>query len=130
MRKVVVVLSGGMDSATLLYHLRCDGYEVKALSVDYGQRHSRELNAARSICEIAQCELRIVDLSGLADLFGTNSLTDHSKVVPEGPYSSSSIQLTTVPNRNMILAAIGVGWALSLKYDAVALGIHDGPYTN
>lgn len=129
-RKAVVILSGGMDSATLLYHLRDEEYETKALSINYGQRHSRELNAARSICEIAECELRIVDLSGLAELFGTNSLTDHSKDVPEGPYSSGTIQLTTVPNRNMILAAIAVGWALSIKYDAVALGIHDGPHTN
>src|SRR5262245_36123060 len=101
-RKTVVVLSGGLDSTTLLYYLQHEGHTLKAISVAYGQRHSRELHSAAQICERLGVEHRVVDLSGLATIFGRNALTDLAIVVPHGEYSPASMSVTTVPNRNMI----------------------------
>lgn len=128
-RKTVVVFSGGLDSTTLIYHLRAEGYLIRALSVDYGQRHSRELEAARLITGALGIEHRIIDLSGLSTLFGNNALTDHSVSVPCGEYSPDTIPVTTVPNRNMILLAIATGWAVATRCDSVAFGAHAGEYT-
>ena len=128
-RKTVVVFSGGLDSTTLIYHLRAEGHQIRALSVNYGQRHSRELEAARLIAESLNIEHRIVDLAGLATLFGTNALTDHSVSVPHGGYSPETIPVTTVPNRNMILLALATGWAVATQCDSVAFGAHAGEYT-
>src|SRR5947209_18524008 len=102
--KAIVIYSGGLDSTTLLYHLRAESWEVKALSVDYGQRHrERELAAAETICARLGVERRVLDLRSLVDFFGSNSLTNLSMAVPEGPYGPATIPLTTVPTRNMIL---------------------------
>ena len=128
--KTVVILSGGLDSATALYLLRAESEEVRALSVHYGQRHARELAAARAICAHAGVEQQVVELSGLAALFGGNRLTDAASTLPAGPYSANSIALTTVPNRNMILLSAAVGWAISLGYEAVAFDADGGPHTN
>jgi 7-cyano-7-deazaguanine synthase len=129
--KAIVIYSGGLDSTTLLYHLRAESWEVKALSVDYGQRHrERELAAAETICARLGVERRALDLRSLVDFFGSNSLTNLSMAVPEGPYGPATIPLTTVPNRNMILLSVGIAWAASLQFTAVAFGAHSGPHTN
>jgi 7-cyano-7-deazaguanine synthase len=131
MTKAVVVFSGGLDSTTLLYHLLAEGYELKALSVDYGQRHrGRELAAAETICRRLGVERRVVDLRSLVELLGQNSLSDPSVAVPDGKYESGTMQVTTVPNRNMVLISVALAWAVSLKYGAVAYGAHGGVYTN
>jgi 7-cyano-7-deazaguanine synthase len=128
-QKTIVVLSGGLDSTTLLFHLRDAGHSLKALSVDYGQRHTRELEAAKGICELTNVEHRVVELSGLATIFGHNALTDSSVAVPHGEYDSSTMAVTTVPNRNMILLSIATGWAIASQFTAVAFGAHSGEYT-
>ena len=128
-RKTVVVFSGGLDSTTLLYHLVDLGHDVKAISFDYGQRHRKELDAARQIAEQIQIDHRIVNVAGLAGIFGTNALTDHDVNVPHGEYSPVTMQVTVVPNRNMIMISIATGWAIALGYDSVAFGAHSGEYT-
>ena len=128
-RRTIVVLSGGLDSTTLLYHLLDEGHTLKALSVDYGQRHSRELRAATAICAKTGVEHRIVDLSGLAVVFGENALTDKAVDIPLGAYSPETMAVTTVPNRNMILLSIATGWAIASEFTAVAFGAHSGQYT-
>jgi 7-cyano-7-deazaguanine synthase len=76
-RRAVLVFSGGLDSTTLLYHLRAAGYEVKALSADYGQRHrGRESSAAESSCSRLGIKRRTVDLTPLTGFFGVNALTN------------------------------------------------------
>jgi 7-cyano-7-deazaguanine synthase len=131
MKKAVVVFSGGLDSTTLLYHLLAEGYELKALTVDYGQRHRQpEFAAAETICRRLGIERRVVDLQGLVGLLGHNSLSDPAVAVPDGRYETGTIQVTTVPNRNMVLISVAIAWAVSLKYGAVAYGAHGGPYTN
>src|SRR5687768_10001463 len=110
----VVIYSGGLDSTTLLYHLRAEGREVRALSVDYGQRHVlRELEATAAICRVLGVERRVVDLTSVVGLLGKNSLTHHAVAVPDGPYSATTVPLTTVPNRNMILLSVGIACAIS-----------------
>ncbi len=129
--KAIVIYSGGLDSTTLLYHLRNAGYELKALSVNYGQRHlHRELGAATAVCRRIGVDQSVLDLTSLVSFFGQNSLTNLSVDVPERPYAQSTIPLTTVPNRNMILLSVGIAWAVSLSFDAVAFGAHSGPRTN
>ena len=128
MEKIVVVLSGGMDSATLLYHLLAAGHEVKAISVNYGQRHVRELESAAAICERRKVEHRVADLSAIAPLLGDNSLSSRDRDVPEGHYEEESMKVTVVPNRNMIFLSVAIGWAVSLKFDAVAYGAHSGDH--
>lgn len=128
--KIIAAFSGGLDSTTLLYHLRAEGHEVKALSADYGQRHrAREGKAAEEIARVLEIERRVVDLRPLSTFFGANSLSDAGVAVPQGEYSEANMKLTTVPNRNMILLSVGLAWAASLKFDAVAFGAHGGEYT-
>jgi 7-cyano-7-deazaguanine synthase len=128
-RKTVVVFSGGLDSTTLLYHLIALGHEVKAISFDYGQRHRKELDAARAIASLLSIEHRIVNVSGLAEIFGANALTNESVAVPHGVYSAETMHVTVVPNRNMIMISIATGWAIAVGYDSVAFGAHSGAYT-
>ena len=128
MQKVIVVYSGGMDSTTLLYHMRDAGHPVKAISVNYGQRHVRELDAARQICAAIDVEHVIADLSAINPLLGDNSLSGRSVDVPEGHYEEESMKLTVVPNRNMIMLSVAIGWAISQEFDAVAYGAHSGDH--
>lgn len=124
--KTIVILSGGLDSTTLLYHLKKQGHRLHALTFDYGQRHRREIEAAKKISELTRTPQEIVDLSALAPLFGANALTDHSIELPTGEYAESTISTTTVPNRNMIMLSIAIGRALSLGFNAVGFGAHGG----
>jgi 7-cyano-7-deazaguanine synthase len=83
-RKTVVVFSGGLDSTTLVYHLITLGHEVKAISFDYGQRHRKELDAARNIANHLSIEHRIMNVTGLAEILGSNALTNDAVEVPYG----------------------------------------------
>ncbi len=131
MSKVVVVYSGGLDSTVVLYHLRAAGHELKALSVNYGQRHhARELAAADAICSLLGVERRTVDLTALVGFFGNNALTREGAAIPEGAYAAETIVVTAVPNRNMVLLSVGLAWVASLRFDAVAFGAHGGEHTN
>lgn len=125
--RTVLVYSGGLDSTVLLYELRRRGHQVWALSVDYGQRHSKEVEAARAICQAIGVEHRVADLRGIRPLLGGNALTDDLGV-PDGHYSDQSMKLTVVPNRNMILLSLAIGWAVSLKLEAVAYAAHAGDH--
>jgi 7-cyano-7-deazaguanine synthase len=96
--------------------------------VDYGQRHRRELEAARQICERYGVKHQVADLRALAPLFGANALTDAQVAVPEGHYEEVSMKSTVVPNRNMLLIAVAASWAMSLKASSVAYGAHGGDH--
>lgn len=128
--KMVVVLSGGLDSTTLLYKAikRQGGAEyVKAISFDYGQRHRRELDMAAKTCKVLGVDHKIVDLSCLKDILKGSALTDDIEV-PEGHYEDANMKATVVPNRNMIMASIAIGYAVSLDFDVIALGVHAGDH--
>ena len=126
--KTVLILSGGMDSAVLLHHLQATGHEVAALSIDYGQRHRRELHCAGYLAREAHARYQLADLSSLRPLLAGSSQTDGSVEVPHGHYSEESMKQTVVPNRNMLLLSCAIAWAVSLKFDAVAYGAHAGDH--
>lgn len=129
MADAVAIFSGGLDSTTLLYHLRAEGHSLRALSVDYGQRHARrELDCAGRIAADLGFEWRRLDLTSLVDFFGSNALTDAVRGIPTGAYSADSMALTVVPNRNMILHSVALSWAIATGATAVAFGAHGGTY--
>jgi 7-cyano-7-deazaguanine synthase len=124
--KVVLAYSGGLDSTVLLYHLLAEGDEVKALSVHYGQRHARELDAAREIAAGRGVEHKTVDLSSLCALFPGQALTSAQDEIPRADYSPHSLAVTTVPNRNMVLLAVALAWAAHERFEAAAFAAHAG----
>lgn len=126
--KTVVLHSGGMDSTTLLYSALAEGNDVFALSVNYGQRHARELIAASEIAKKAGVTHEIVDLRSITHLINTGSLTNQNIAVPEGHYEEKSMKITIVPNRNMILLSLAAGWAMALKAEEIAYGAHAGDH--
>ena len=128
MQSSIVIFSGGIDSTVLLYWLHYCNYHVKALSVYYGQRHRRELDAAEIIAKTLGVEHQIVDLSSLCPLMAGSSQTSDDIQVPEGHYADASMAQTVVPNRNAIFLAAGVAWAISTGSRIVAYGAHGGDH--
>lgn len=125
--KIIHVLSGGLDSTVLLYKLIRKGHTVKCLSFDYGQRHKKELLMARETCKKLNIEHTIADISFINKLLQGSSLTSDIEV-PEGHYADENMKNTVVPNRNMIMASLAIGYAVSLDYDAISLGVHSGDH--
>lgn len=126
--KSIVVYSGGLDSTVLLYYLRNLGYNLKAITVDYGQRHRKEVVVAGRVTEFLGIEHRVVDLRSLQPLFSKSALVNVSEAVPDGHYEDSSMRVTVVPNRNMILLAVAAAWAINEQFDSVAYGAHSGDH--
>lgn len=127
-RKVVVLHSGGLDSSTLLYHLRNLSYEVLPLSIHYGQRHWKELNAAAEVCKVGGFKFNRVELPSLVNVMTGSSQTDPSVAVPEGHYAEDNMAITVVPNRNMILLSIATAYAISQRAGWVAYAAHVGDH--
>ena len=117
----VVLLSGGVDSATALAIAREQRFACHALSVNYGQRHAAELEAARRVALAGgACEHRImlVDLAGI----GGSALTDRAIAVPESP--TEGIPVTYVPARNTIMLALALAWAEVLEARDIFIGVN------
>lgn len=123
----VVVFSGGMDSFTVLHKALKDGCTVFAVSFNYGQRHSKELLAASQICAQLDINHKVVDISAINQLISGSALTSDIDV-PEGHYEQPSMQQTVVPNRNMILLSLAVGYAVSINANKVYYGAHSGDH--
>ena len=119
--RAVILLSGGLDSATALAIAREQRFACHALSVDYGQRHAAELDAARRVAQAAEVrEHRImrVDLAGI----GGSALTDPAIAVPEEP--TAGIPVTYVPARNTIMLALALAWAEVLDAHDIFIGVN------
>jgi len=117
----VVLLSGGLDSATALAIARERGFICHALSVDYGQRHLAELDAARRVARaggVREHRIMRVDLAGI----GGSALTDPAIAVPVEP--SSGIPVTYVPARNTLMLALALGWAEVLEAHHIFIGVN------
>jgi 7-cyano-7-deazaguanine synthase len=127
--KAVVLFSGGLDSTVLVYHLLNKGANLKLLSIDYGQRHEKELKSSSEIAEFLGLEHEILRLPMLNNLLCGSALTDPSISLPEGHYAEDSMKATVVPNRNMILLSLAAGHAISLHFDTVAYAAHAGDHT-
>lgn len=125
MPKSIVLFSGGLDSTTLLWSLRP---AVKALLVDYGQRHRRELYRAENICKTYEIEYSTAKLEGINHLLRKGSQSGPEDP-PEGHYSELSMKTTIVPNRNSIMLAVACGWAISTGCTDVYFAAHGGDHT-
>lgn len=126
MKRAVILLSGGLDSATVLAIARAQGYECYALSVSYGQRHIAELRAAARVVEAlgaAAHRTLHIDL----DVVGGSSLTDHSIAVSETP--TTGIPSTYVPARNTLFLSMALGWAEVLGAQDLFIGVNAVDYS-
>ena len=125
--KSICILSGGVDSTTLLHRMVYQFDKVIALSFDYGQRHRKELYFAKKTCQKLNIEHKIIKLSFFGEMKGS-CLTEKTLKVPHGHYESSSMKLTVVPNRNSILLNIAIGFAISNQASVVGYGAHSGDH--
>lgn len=134
----IVLLSGGLDSTVLLYRLKSqlrypsttemEFEKIIALSIYYGQRHSRELEFARKTCSILGVEHLEADLESISPLLKGSSQTDFSIPVPEGHYEAAQMQKTVVPNRNMIMLSVAGAAAISHDCRYIAYAAHAGDH--
>jgi 7-cyano-7-deazaguanine synthase len=124
----VTVVSGGLDSTVLAYHLRADCWDLRLLSFDYGQRHACELEFARLLAAGLGARHDIVDLRSAGTLLTGSALTDEVVEVPEGHYTDDSMRATVVANRNAIFVSLAVGVAVAEGAGAVGLGVHAGDH--
>lgn len=125
-KRAVVLLSGGLDSATTLACAQADGYSCYALSMDYGQRHNAELQAARRIAEkLGAAEHKVIHIG--MDAIGGSALTDVNIQVPE--QATEGIPLTYVPARNTILLSLALGWAEVLGAEDIFIGVNAVDYS-
>ena len=126
MKNAVVLVSGGLDSATTLALAQEQGYVCYALSFDYGQRHRCEPEAARNVAEAAGVvEHKVISLN--LDNIGGSALTDTAIPVPQQP--TEGIPVTYVPARNTVFLALALGWAEVLEAEAIFIGVNAVDYS-
>lgn len=126
--KAVVLLSGGLDSATAAAQAIADGYEAIALSFRYGQRHLREMEAARRVVQHLQISTHLISEINLSD-WGGSSLTDVAIAVPQDGVNANEIPNTYVPGRNTVFIAIALSLAEAQQAEAIYLGINAVDYS-
>ena len=149
-KQAVLSLSGGMDSSTVLLHLLANGYEVTALSFDYGQKHRVELDRAQALVDYinenaiqpnldgelmkqySRVKYGVIKLDGLAPMLNS-ALVEGGDEVPEGHYEQENMKETVVPNRNKIFSSLIQAVALSIANEKdtevdIAMGIHAGDH--
>ena len=128
MKKAVVLLSGGLDSTTALYLAKKEGFEVYAISFDYGQKHDKELECAKTIAEEAGVADYIVVKTNM-NTWGASALTDSSIGVPEGNIDSKEIPVTYVPARNMIFLSFAASYAEVVGAQDIFIGVSEVDYS-
>jgi 7-cyano-7-deazaguanine synthase len=128
MAKAVVLLSGGLDSAVALYLAKSRGFDIIALSFDYGQRHSRELNAAKEIAKRAGViQHQVVSLN--MNSWGGSSLTDETMNIENGDANRTDIPVTYVPARNMIFLSVAASVAEANRAQDIFIGVSQVDYS-
>jgi 7-cyano-7-deazaguanine synthase len=126
-KKAVVLLSGGLDSATVLAMVKSEGYIPYTMSFDYGQRHRAELLAAQRVAgQLGAAGHKVIGLT--LDGIGGSALTDKDIEVPEGG-DDSGIPVTYVPARNTVFLALALGWAEVLGADELFIGVNAIDYS-
>ena len=128
MSNAVVLLSGGLDSYTAAAIARADGYRLFALTVRYGQRHAREIDAARAVAKALAVTDHIEIDVGLS-VFGGSSLTTDAPVPKDRPITASTIPSTYVPARNTIFLALALAWAEVLGAQDIVVGVNALDYS-
>ncbi len=127
-KKAVILLSGGLDSATVLAMAIADGYRCYCLSFAYGQKHNAELDFARGLADrLGATEHRIANID--IGAFGGSALTDDAIEVPDAVPDSQQIPVTYVPARNTVFLSYGLGWAEVLGASDIFLGVNAVDYS-
>ncbi|MGN0926333.1 7-cyano-7-deazaguanine synthase QueC [Ectopseudomonas mendocina] len=125
-KKAVILLSGGLDSATVVAMARAEGYACYSMSFDYGQRHRAELQAAERVArQLGVVEHKVIGLN--LNGIGGSALTDSSIAVPEAP--TEGIPSTYVPARNTVFLALALGWAEVLEARDIFIGVNVVDYS-
>ena len=125
-KRAVILLSGGLDSATVVAMARADGYSCYTMSFDYGQRHRAELDAAARVArDLGAVEHKVIGLN--LDGIGGSALTDSSIDVPQAP--SEGIPVTYVPARNTVFLSLALGWAEVLQARDIFIGVNAVDYS-
>lgn len=119
----VLILSGGVDSTTMLYKMLSEGYRVHALTFNYAQRHKKEIDCARKITNLLKIPHEVADLSSISGLLGSSALLG-GKDVPKCHYTEEAARQTIVPNRNMIMLSIAAGYAEAREIPRVFYAAH------
>jgi 7-cyano-7-deazaguanine synthase len=126
--KAVLILSGGMDSTTLLYDLVDQGYDVHAITFGYHQKHKKEISCAKKTCKKLHIPHKIINISVLNDL-APSCLTRNQWEVPEGNYAEDSMKQTVVPNRNMVFLSLAASYAIGIGANHIFYAAHAGDHT-
>jgi len=125
-KKAVILLSGGLDSATVVAMAKAEGYSCYSMSFDYGQRHRAELQAAERVArQLGVVEHKVIGLN--LNGIGGSALTDSSITVPESP--TEGIPVTYVPARNTVFLALALGWAEVLEARDIFIGVNAVDYS-
>ena len=125
-KRAVILLSGGLDSATVVAMARAEGYRCYTMSFDYGQRHRAELDAAARVArDLGAVEHKVIGLN--LDGIGGSALTDSSIDVPEAP--NEGIPVTYVPARNTVFLSLALGWAEVLQARDIFIGVNAVDYS-
>jgi 7-cyano-7-deazaguanine synthase len=125
--KAVIIFSGGLDSTVLCYKAVSDNFDVNAITILYGQRHSREVEGAKKTAGILGINHRVIDLSNINELLQGSALTDSNIGVPEVPETTEhfeTLKSTIVPNRNAIFLSLAIGYSESIKANHIFFGAH------
>lgn len=125
--RAVAVVSGGMDSVTLAHLLAVD-YQLTLVSIDYGQRHVKELVYAARAADRLGAQHHVVDLRSVTKLLTGSALTDPTVAVPHGHYAAPTMAATVVPNRNATMLSVATAIAIAQGATAVATGVHAGDH--
>lgn len=128
MKKAVVLLSGGLDSSVAIHLAKSEGFEVYALSFDYGQKHNKELECAKATTKkVGAIEHNIVSLS--LNLWGGSSLTDNKLAVEDGDITRTDIPQTYVPARNMVFLSVAASYAEAIGAQNIYIGVSEVDYS-
>jgi 7-cyano-7-deazaguanine synthase len=126
--KSLIILSGGLDSTTLLYDLLNEGHNVNAITFNYGQRHKKEILKAEQTCKKLNVAQKIVGVDCLNNI-APSALTRNEIQIPYGSYTDENMKITVVPNRNMVLLSLALSYAITIDAECVYYGAHAGDHT-
>jgi len=128
MKKAVVLLSGGLDSSVAIHLAKSKGFEVYALSFNYGQKHSKEVECAKAVAvKVGAAEHNIVTLQ--LNLWGGSSLTDSKMEVENGDVTRTDIPQTYVPARNMVFLSVAASYAEAIGAQDIFIGVSEVDYS-
>lgn len=123
----VVIISGGIDSCVLSYKAVSEGISIYPLTFIYGQKHSKEIESAKNICQRLRIKPKVIDISAIKQLLKGSALTDTAVKIPEVAAEAKNyetLKTTVVPNRNAIFLSIAVGYGESLGVNRIFYGAH------